>query len=57
MIRVKCLRPDSNGKLEAGSIYWVDTLDDVDSYVHIVGGRYIGMFPSKWFEEKEVSIE
>lgn len=54
MIRVKCLRSDSNGKLEVGSVYWVDTLDDVDSYVHIRGGRYIGMFPSKWFEATEV---
>lgn len=55
MIRVKCLRSDSNGKLEVGSIYWVDNLDDVDSYVFIIGGRYIGMFPSKWFEPKEVT--
>lgn len=54
MIRVKCLRSDSNGKLEVGSVYWVDTLDDVDSYVHIRGGRCIGMFPSKWFEATEV---
>lgn len=55
MIRVKCLRSDSNGKLEVGSVYWVDTFDDVDSYVHIRGGRYIGMFPSKWFEATEVT--
>lgn len=54
MIRVKCLWSDSNGKLEVDAIYFVDTLDDVDSYVHSVGGRYIGMFPSKWFEETEV---
>ena len=50
MLKVKCNRVDSGGALELGHTYLVDTLEDTDAYVHLVGGRYIGMYPSTWFE-------
>lgn len=51
MIKVCCIKSDTKGNLEVGSHYLVDTLDDVDSYVHLPLGicRYIGMYPSTWF--------
>ncbi|WPK32994.1 hypothetical protein [Escherichia phage AV102] len=51
MVRVRCIRADSEKVLELGSVYYVDSMADIDAYVHIRGGRYIGMYPSKWFEE------
>lgn len=51
MVRVRCIRTDSAKVLELGSVYYVDSMEDVDAYVYILRARYIGMYPSKWFEE------
>lgn len=51
MVKVRCKRVDAKGVLSIDGIYLVDNLVDVDSYVHMLSGRYIGMYPSVWFEE------